>query len=67
MLPVMLLLLLADTQAPRPRQPAPVQRDTFFTSTMAPEDIRGKQAVLDTSEGVVVLDLLAAADRKSVV
>ena len=61
MLPVMLLLLLADTQAPRPRQPAPVQRDTFFTSTMAPEDIRGKQAVLDTSEGVVVLDLLAAA------
>jgi peptidyl-prolyl cis-trans isomerase B (cyclophilin B) len=61
MLPVMLLLLLADTQAPRPQRPAPVPRDTFFRSTLAPGEIRGKQAVLETSEGVIVLDLLAEA------
>ena len=28
---------------------------------MSPEEIRGKQAVLDTSEGVIVMDLLADA------
>ena len=61
MLPVMLLLLLAVTQAPRPQRPAPVPRDTFFTSTLSPEDIRGKQAVLETSEGLIVLDLLSDA------
>jgi peptidyl-prolyl cis-trans isomerase B (cyclophilin B) len=61
MLPLLLLFLLADAQAPRPARPAPPPRDTFFTSAMAPEEIRGKQAVLDTSHGEVVLDLLSEA------
>jgi peptidyl-prolyl cis-trans isomerase B (cyclophilin B) len=43
----------------RPTQPPP--RDTFFTSTLSPEEIQNKQAVLDTSYGEIVLDLLADA------
>ena len=39
--------------------PAPAQ--TFFTSTLAPEELRNKQAVLDTVHGEIVLDLLADA------
>jgi cyclophilin family peptidyl-prolyl cis-trans isomerase len=61
MILLMLLLLVMGGQAPRPQRPSPAPRDSFFTSTMAPEEIRGKQAVLDTSEGVIVLDLLADA------
>ncbi len=61
MLPLIVLLLVMGAQAPRPPRPAPAPRDPFFTSTMKPEEIRGKQAVLDTSEGLIVLDLLADA------
>jgi cyclophilin family peptidyl-prolyl cis-trans isomerase len=61
MLPLIVLLLVIGAQAPLPQRPAPTPRDPFFTSTMKPEEIRGKQAVLDTSEGVIVLDLLADA------
>jgi peptidyl-prolyl cis-trans isomerase B (cyclophilin B) len=54
---------LADAQArgtrPAPR-PAPV-KDPFFTSTLARAEISNKQAVLDTTHGVIVLDLLADA------
>lgn len=61
----MLLLLLAalGAQAPRPQRPAPSPppRDTFFTSTLTADEIRGKQAVLETSEGTIVFDLLADA------
>ena len=63
MLPMILLLVALNTQATRsqrPAAPAP-PRDPFFTSTMTPEEIRGKQAVLETSEGTIVLDLLADA------
>jgi peptidyl-prolyl cis-trans isomerase B (cyclophilin B) len=63
MLPVKLLILLApllaDSQAARPQRPAPPPRDTFFTAQLPLDEMRGKQAVLETSEGVVVLDLLA--------
>jgi peptidyl-prolyl cis-trans isomerase B (cyclophilin B) len=69
MLVMLLTLLLAAPQAPRPQRPAPrpaprpaapaPPRDTFFTSTLRPEEIRNKQAVLDTSAGTIVLDLLA--------
>ena len=61
MLPLIVLLLVIGAQAPLPQRPAPTPRDPFFTSTMKPEEIRGKQAVLDTSEGLIVLDLLADA------
>jgi peptidyl-prolyl cis-trans isomerase B (cyclophilin B) len=61
MLPLIVLLLLMDAQAPRPQRTTPAPRDPFFTSTMTADEIRGKQAVLDTSEGVIVLDLLADA------
>src|SRR5688500_14345049 len=40
-------------------QAAPAQ--TFFTSTLPPEELRNKQAVLDTSFGEIVLDLLPDA------
>ena len=61
MLPLMVLFLVMDAQVARPQRPAPAPRDPFFTSTMTPDEIRGKQAVLETSEGVIVLDLLADA------
>jgi peptidyl-prolyl cis-trans isomerase B (cyclophilin B) len=62
MLPWMLLLIALDMQAARPQRPAPAPlRDPFFTSTMTLDEIRGKQAVLETSEGTIVFDLLADA------
>jgi peptidyl-prolyl cis-trans isomerase B (cyclophilin B) len=61
MLLLVLLLVALETQATRPPPAAPAPRDPFFTSVMTPEEIGGKQAVLDTSEGVIVLDLLAEA------
>ena len=64
MLPLLVLLLLLDPQTrpqrPTPQRPAP-PRDTFFTSTLPAEEIRNKQAVLETSEGTIVLDLLGDA------
>ena len=38
-----------------------VQAQTFFTSTIPPADLHNKQAVLETSGGTIVLDLLADA------
>jgi cyclophilin family peptidyl-prolyl cis-trans isomerase len=37
------------------------QAQTFFTSTLPPAEIQNKQAVLETSAGTIVLDLLADA------
>ena len=52
------LILLATVQAaPRP-QPQP---QTFFTSSQPVEALRNKQAVVETSMGTIVLDLLADA------
>ena len=56
-------------QAPRPARPAPARpappatpgRDPFFTSSLPPAELRNKQAVIDTSMGTIVLDLLADA------
>jgi cyclophilin family peptidyl-prolyl cis-trans isomerase len=59
MLPLLLLLLVLDAQATaRPPRSGPPPRDPFFTSTLSPGELRGKQAVLETSEGVIVMDLL---------
>ena len=70
---LMLLWLLGDPQtAPRPRPPAPARppatrpqparplppAETFFTSTLDSAELQNKQAVLDTTLGIIVLDLL---------
>jgi len=58
---LLMLLVLAWSQSPRAQRPVAPPRDTFFTSTLSPEEIHGKQAVLETSEGLIVIDLLADA------
>jgi peptidyl-prolyl cis-trans isomerase B (cyclophilin B) len=40
---------------------AVVQTQTFFTSTLPPAELQNKQAVLETSYGTIVFDLLADA------
>lgn len=54
------LIVVAAPQAPRQTRPAP-PRDPFFTSTLPASEIRNKQAVLETTHGTIVLDLLADA------
>src|SRR5690242_19271709 len=54
------LIVVAAPQAPRQTRPAP-PRDPFFTSTLPASDLRNKQAVLETTHGTIVLDLLADA------
>jgi peptidylprolyl isomerase len=64
MLPWLLLLLsLVDpqTRAQRPASAPPAPRNTFFTSTLPASELQNKQAVLDTSEGTIVMDLLPDA------
>jgi peptidyl-prolyl cis-trans isomerase B (cyclophilin B) len=58
-----LLLLLFDpqTRAPKPAPPRPVPAPAFFTSTLPASELQNKQAVLETSEGTIVMDLLADA------
>lgn len=58
MLLALVLLMLGDD--PAPQQPLS-PRDPFFTSSLAADEIRNKQAVLATSYGSIVLDLLADA------
>jgi peptidyl-prolyl cis-trans isomerase B (cyclophilin B) len=45
----------------RPSVPAPPPKDPFFVSTLPPAEIAGKQAVLETSMGTIVFDLLSEA------
>src|SRR5687767_14513896 len=61
MLFALLLLIAADTQAPQTRKPAAPPKDPFFTSALPATEIQNKQAVLDTTYGPIVLDLLADA------
>ena len=37
------------------------QAQTFFTSTLTPGELQNKQAVLETTQGTIILDLLADA------
>src|SRR5262245_5540917 len=61
MLSLLLALIVAAPQAP-PRQTRPTPpRDPFFTSALPPSEIRNKQAVIETTHGTIVLDLLADA------
>jgi len=57
---VLMLLVLGGDQANRTQKPAP-PRDPFFTSTLPASELQNKQAVLETSYGTIVLDLLPAA------
>jgi peptidyl-prolyl cis-trans isomerase B (cyclophilin B) len=61
MLLALLLLFAADAQAPQTRKPAAPPKDPFFTSTLPASEIQNKQAVLDTTYGTIVLDLLPDA------
>jgi peptidyl-prolyl cis-trans isomerase B (cyclophilin B) len=64
MLLLLMLILLGDGQAPRPRPPAPPPAPparTFYTSPLPPAELRNKQAVLETTQGTIVLDLLGDA------
>jgi cyclophilin family peptidyl-prolyl cis-trans isomerase len=64
-----LLLALAGVDAdqgratpPRPApRPAAPPRDPFFVSTLGPADVQNKQAVVETSMGTMVIDLLVDA------
>jgi peptidyl-prolyl cis-trans isomerase B (cyclophilin B) len=60
-LPVLLLLVFGADQAPRTQKPAPAPRDTFFTSKLPASEIQNRQAVIETSQGTIVLDLLGDA------
>ena len=46
---------------PQPAAPAAPAAPVYFTSPLSPDEMRGKQAVLETSQGVIVLDLLPEA------
>lgn len=69
MLALLLSLLVTDPQAVRaPQAPQPARqarpaptKDPFFTSTLPLSEIQNKQAVLETSRGTIVMDLLADA------
>src|SRR5688572_33069065 len=62
MLLIALLMWMAgDGQAPRTQKPAPPARPAFFTSTLPDADLRNKQAVLETTLGTIVIDLLPDA------
>ena len=51
----------AQGARPQPARPQAPPADTYFVSTLAPADIQSKQAVLDTSLGTIVFDLLPDA------
>ena len=60
---IVLLVLLSLVQvkpAPKPA-PKPTPTPAFFVSALPTEELRNKQAVLETSEGIIVLDLLPEA------
>jgi peptidyl-prolyl cis-trans isomerase B (cyclophilin B) len=42
-------------------KPAPPPRPAFFTSTLPESELRNKQAVLETTQGTIVIDLLPDA------
>ena len=57
----MMLLALGADQAPRTQKPAAPPRTTFFTSSLPESELRNKQAVLETTFGTIVIDLLPDA------
>lgn len=51
----------AQRPASRPAPARPAPKDPFFTSSVPIDQLRNKQAVIETSQGTIVLDLLADA------
>jgi peptidyl-prolyl cis-trans isomerase B (cyclophilin B) len=66
MRPLMLLcatlaLVSVGSAAPRQAKPPQAPTPTFFTSKIPLKELQGKQAVLDTTFGTIVMDLLPQA------
>ncbi len=71
MLYLLMMLLLGDAQTPRPRPAPPAQparqaaaapaKPAFFTATLPASELKNKQAVIETTQGTIVLDLLPEA------
>jgi peptidyl-prolyl cis-trans isomerase B (cyclophilin B) len=61
MTPMIAFLLLLSLGLPQAKTPRPAPAPTFFTSTLPASEIQHKQAVLETSYGTIVLDLLGDA------
>jgi cyclophilin family peptidyl-prolyl cis-trans isomerase len=58
----MLALALApQPQKPPPKPPPKPAAPAFFVNSLRPDEIAGKQAVLETAMGTIVMDLLADA------
>lgn len=64
----LLLLLVAgpprehyEFQSRGTQKPTPPPRSSFFTSTLQESELRNKQAVLETTHGTIVIDLLPDA------
>jgi peptidyl-prolyl cis-trans isomerase B (cyclophilin B) len=57
------LFCIGATQKPKPapQKAAPVPAGTPFVNPYSPDELRNKQAVIETPVGVIVLDLLADA------
>ena len=53
--------LVALTLFMLPQAASPAPKQTFFTTPLAVDEMRGKQAVLETDVGTIVLDLLPEA------
>ncbi len=64
LVPLALLLTIATSAWPQTRgrgRGAAPPADPFFVSKLAPDELKGKQAVVETSLGTMVFDLLADA------
>ncbi len=46
---------------PQPARPPAPPADTYFVNTLPPAEMQNKQAVIETNQGTIVLDLLADA------
>jgi peptidyl-prolyl cis-trans isomerase B (cyclophilin B) len=56
---LLLLVLVAGMESPAQRPASPP--DGFFTSTLPPSELSNRQAVIETTHGTIVMDLLADA------
>jgi peptidyl-prolyl cis-trans isomerase B (cyclophilin B) len=54
-------VMASERQAARTQKPAPPPRTTFFTTTLPDSELRNKQAVVETTLGTIVIDLLPDA------